>query len=128
MKSSKMYQENDYFQWLNNNDWDNEHETYVYIYMRCSIFNFWSLDTHDTPEGGGIILCTCTGQIRLLSPIVQVLPEIPIGRNGFCHKHKDKDLVSVNFIVSEPNNLIWRNSCLYNCCMLHKGAITYHTV
>ena len=38
----------------------------------CFTFNFWSLDTHDTPGGGGIISCTCTGQIRLQSPIVKL--------------------------------------------------------
>ena len=40
------------------------------IYL-CSTFNFWSLDTYDTLWGGVIILCTCTGQIRLSSPIVK---------------------------------------------------------
>ena len=42
-----------------------------------STLNFGSLDTHDTPGGGGIIFITIAGRIRLPYPIVKYY-------NAFC--------------------------------------------
>ena len=55
----------------------------MYLY---STFNFWSLDIHDIPGGGGKISITNAGRIRLPSPIVQDhrVPSINLKKIWLC--------------------------------------------